>query len=53
MMGNKLVIYRSTRKHSFNLSGEKTTLAGKQLLDEYEKILRSALPSKLIGGGQK
>jgi hypothetical protein len=52
MMGNKLVIYRSTRKHSFILL-KKTVLSGKQWLDEYEKLLRSALPGKLIGGGQK
>jgi hypothetical protein len=53
MMGNKLVIYTSTRKHSFILLGKKTALAGKQLLDEYEKLLRSALPGKLIESGQK
>jgi hypothetical protein len=53
MMGNKLVIYTSTRKYSFNLLGKKTALAGKQLLDEYEKLLRSALPGKLIESGQK
>jgi hypothetical protein len=52
MMGNKLAVYTSTRKHSFILFGKKTALAGKQLLDEYEKIVRSALPGKL-GGGQK
>jgi len=52
-MGNKLTVYRSTRKHSFTLFGKKTLLSGKQLLDEYEKIVRSALPGKLIGGGQK
>jgi hypothetical protein len=53
MMGNKLVIYRSMRKHSIILLGKKTALSGKQWLDEYEKLLRSALPGKLIGGGQK
>jgi len=53
MMGNKLTVYRSTRKYSFSLFGKKTLLSGKQLLDEYEKLLRSALPGKLIEGGQK
>jgi hypothetical protein len=53
MMGNKLTVYTSTRKYSFIPLGKKTALAGKQLLDEYEKIVRSALPGKLIEGVQK
>jgi hypothetical protein len=53
MMDTKLAFYNFSRKHSFSLFGKKTVLSGKQLFDEYEKLLRSALPSKLIEGGQK
>jgi hypothetical protein len=53
IMGNKLLVYTSSRKHAFMLLGKKTALASKQLLGEYEKILRSALPNKLTGKGDQ
>jgi len=53
MTSSRLLIYTSSREHAFILLGKRTALASKQLLGEYEKILRNALPSKLTGRGDQ
>lgn len=48
MIGEKMIVYTSTRNYSFGFAGKKTALVGKQLLREYEEIIRNVLPDKLV-----
>ena len=48
LFGNKLEIITTKDKKSFGFCGLKTAVASKDQINEYEKVIKNAVPDKFI-----